>query len=279
MGFSLGGAISGALGGFLVGGPGGAIAGGAAGGFLGGGDPERAKVQFAQAGETEQASAARAELFATELPELPTRKIAPARELTEGQKTARTAATDILQEDFLSAPDVQALIQETIAQGNLLTNRVGRALQASGNITSTPGRDVLGRTVKQIEQSIVARLSPFAESARGRKLEAAKLLEGLEISDVERERIIQQAEFDADFAQKLQTVLQPFTLRKPLLESIIGLQPAQQPIITGGGASDPLGGFGDIIGPLLSNILKGGGNSGPSLADIGGIETLAQIFR
>lgn len=261
MGFSLGGAISGALGGFLVGGPTGAVVGGAAGGFAGG-DREKAKVEFAKVPETEQAQAARAELFglaAGELPDIPRREIAKAAPPTERRELARGEITRTLEEDFFEAPDVQAIIAETVEQGNLLTNRIQRALRATGAITATPGRDILGRTVGKIQQSIVAALSPFAERARGRRLEAAKLLEGLELSDAERDRILRQAELDARFEELSKERMLPFTLRAPLLEAITGLQPAVQPIVTGGGATDPLGGFGGIIGPLLSSILRGGG--------------------
>ena len=50
----------------------------------------------------------------------------------------------------------------------------------------------------------------------------------------------------------------PATVQAPLLQAILGLQPALQPVIQGGGAKDPLGGFGELLGPLLAAQLKKG---------------------
>ena len=259
MGFSLGGAISGALAGFSLGGPLGAVAGGVGGGVLGGGKTERASVNFARVPETEQEQVVRGQLFdlaQKDLPDVPTRQIAQPGAKTPTATKARESLVGELDIDFFDREDVQGIIQEAVQRGDLLANRLARGLQASGNITSTTGRDVLGRAVTDVQKSISASLSPFAERQAGRKVEVARLLEGLELSDSERKRITEQAGFDATFQQQQQERIEPFTLQADLLRSILGEQPAVQPLVTGGGAKDPLGGFGDIIGQLLSGVLN-----------------------
>ncbi len=266
MGFNIGGAITGALGGFLTGaGPVGAIIGGAAGGFLAGGG-EKAKTTFAKLPQTKQAQTARAELFelATgKLPEVPRREIAPAQPLGKERRLARETALELAEpQDFFSLPEVQGIVMEATQRGDLLTNRVARMLQASGNITSTTGRDVLGRAVTDVQKSIAASLAPFAMEERARRERLIPMLETLGITEAEMARITTQAELDALFQQKLGELSLQTGYKPGLLKSIIGLQPGLQPQITGGGATDPLGGFGQLIGPLLSGALKGGGSGG-----------------
>ena len=270
MGFSIKSIVGGGIGGVLrfgVGGPLGALVGAGIGsGFLGG-DSEEAKLQFAQAPESQQAQAARAELFALtkeKPPEIPTRGIAGIGERTEEQKLARATAKELIQPvDILKLPEVQGTIQRTVEEGNLLANRLGRGLQATGSFTTTGGRDVLGRAVTNIQERLTAQLAPFIENERRRRASLIPFLEGVGLSDLERTRLFEQAGLDATFAQEFGTSRQTQDFTVPLLQSIIGLQPAQIPIVSGGGASDPLGGFGSIIGPLLGASIGGGGFSLP----------------
>lgn len=268
MGFNIGGAITGALGGLLVGGPGGAIAGGVAGGFGGGGGggDGGSSVEFARIPSTRQEKVARAKLFEAatgDLPEVPKREIAPLKPLGEERELARKTARELAEpQDFLSLPEVQAIIFEATEKGNLLANRLGRALQATGNITSTTGRDVVGRAVTDVQKSITASLTPFAVEERRRRERLIPTLEALGLTEEERRRGVTQAEKNALFEQQLRELSLETDFRPNLLRSIIDAQPAVQPILPTQGAG-PLGGFESIIGPLLAATLTGkGGGSG-----------------
>ena len=259
MGFSLGGSLTGALGGFLVGGPVGAVVGGAAGGALGGSGTKGASTSFATVPQTPEAEAARKRLFGIseeDPPAIPRQQIAPLAPLGEERTLARETAKELIQpQDFFSLPEVQGIINEARMTGDLLANRLGRALQASGNITSTSGRDVLGRAVTDVQKSLAASLAPFASEERSRRANLIPILESLGFTEEERERAIRQAEKDALFQQEFaeSRQLQDFTI--PLLQSIISLQPGVQPIIKGEGTSS-LSEFAPLIGPLLTGVIN-----------------------
>ena len=223
----------------------------------GGGDVKMQKVP-----ETKEATAARKKLYEMAtgpVPEIPKREIAPLPEMTEERQLARTTAKELVQpQDIFSLPEVQGIIQEANVTGNLLTNRLGRALQASGNLTSTPGRDVLGRAVTEVQKSLAASLAPFASEERGRRASMIPLLESLGLTEEMRARGVTQAEYDAIF-QKLSTETNlPMTFTKPLLESVLGLQPGVQPIIQGQQPS-AITQLAPLIGPMLSAAIMGGG--------------------
>lgn len=212
-------------------------------------------VDMKQVPETEAAKKARAKLLEMAegpLPKIPTRGIAPAPEMTEERQLARTTAKEMVQpQDIFSLPEVQGIIQEATTAGNLLANRLARALQASGNITSSPGRDVLGRAVTDVQKSIASSLAPFAMEERGRRASMIPLLEGMGLTEEERGRGISQAELDALFEKMATETQLPMTFRAPLLQSIIGSQPPVLPIIQGQQPS-AISQFAPLIGPLLS---------------------------
>lgn len=159
-------------------------------------------------------------------PAIPRRGIAPLPERTAERDLARTTATELAQPvDIFSLPEVQGIISEAIRSGDLLANRLGRALQAAGALTSTPGRDILGRSVTDVEKSITASLATFATEERRRRERLIPQLESLGLTEEERARGVTQAEKDALFEQETleSRQLQDFTI--PLLQSIIGLQP------------------------------------------------------
>lgn len=235
--------------------------------IFGGGDSKDPKVSFQTIPQTEEAKKARtrlSELAAGPPPAVPRRKIAPLPPITEERKLARTTAKELIQpQDFLSLPEVQGIIQESIEQGDLLANRLGRGLQAAGAFTSTPGRDVLGRAVTNVQKSLAASLAPFAAEERRRRTGLIPVLEGLGLTEEERARGVTQAEKDALFQQQLTESEQLQTFTIPLLQSIIGLQPGVLPIISGGGAGPTsLEGLSGIIGPLLTSVLQSGDGGG-----------------
>ncbi len=218
-------------------------------------------VDFAGVPETEEAVAARKKLFELgtgPLPKIPLRGVAELPPITEERKIARATSKEFAQPtDFLQLPEVQAIIQEAVRKGDLLANRLGRGLQKAGSLTSTPGRDVLARSVTDVQKSITASLAPFAVEERARRERQIPILEALGLTEEERARGVSQAKLDAIF-QKLSTETQlPITFIKPLLEAVLGNQPSVQPIIQGQQPS-LLSEIGPLIGPLLAQALKPG---------------------
>lgn len=260
MGFDIGKAFGGGGLGFLVGGPAGAAIGAGLGGFLGGDDSSKSNIGFANIPPTSQAQVARAKLFELAKgppPDVPVRRIAAPGPLGEERVLARETAKELAQPvDIFSLPEVQGIIQETVQQGNLLANRLGRGLQTVGAFTTTPGRDILGRATTEVQKSLAASLAPFAESERARRRGLIPELERLGLTEELRRQGFTQAELDALFQQETTRAQQLQTFTIPLLQSIIGLQPGVLPIISGGGAGPTsLEGLSTIIGPLLSSIL------------------------
>lgn len=244
------------------------------GGLLGGGGgSNETKVTFQKVPQTEGADIARArleEIAAGPLPEVPLQGVAPLQPLGEERQLARSTAKELIQPmDFLSLPEVQGIIQNTVEKGDLLANRLGRMLQTAGSLTSTPGRDILGRTVKEVEGNIAAALAPFAAEERARRTSLIPVLEGLGLTQEDRIRGVEQAGLTAQFQQETTQSNQIQNFLIPLLERIIALQPGLQPIIQSGG-SGGLGGLESLIGPIIQLLSGGGGSAGPALVASGG---------
>ena len=222
-------------------------------------------VKMQEVPETEEVKKARkrlAEMAAGPVPEIPQRGVAPLPEMTEERKLARTTAKEMIQpQDIFSLPEVQGIIMEAKQSGNLLANRISRALQASGNLTSTTGRGVLGRTVTEIQKSLAASLAPFAMEERGRRQSMIPILESLGLTEEERGRGVTQAQFDAIYEREATEAQLPMTFTAPLLQSIIGSQPSVLPIIQGQHPS-AISQYAPLIGPLLSAAMTSGGKSG-----------------
>lgn len=179
--------------------------------------------------QTEAATAARKRLEALaegEPPEVPLRRIAPPGPLGEERTLARETAKELAQPiDFLSLPEVQGIIQETIKRGDLLINRIGRSLQTAGAFTSTPGRDITGRAVTDVQKSLAASLAPFASEERARRKSLIPVLEQLGLTEELRAQGFSQSQLDALFAKETTESQQLQTFTIPLLQSIIGNQP------------------------------------------------------
>jgi len=226
--------------------------------IFGGGKQE---VKFTPIPQSKQAEEARKRLYemATgEPPSVPRQKVAPLPKMGEERELARETAKEMIQpQDIFSLPEVQGIIQEATVTGNLLTNRLGRMLQAAGSLTATTGRDVLGRAVTDVQKSLASSLAPFAMEERTRRREMIPLLESLGLTEEERERVLSQAELDAIFRQELTESQQLQTFIIPLLQSVIEQQPGVQPMITGG-KPGLLSQLAPIIGPVLGAYMMGG---------------------
>jgi hypothetical protein len=241
--------------------------------FGGGDDPE---LTFKTVPQTPGATESRKrleELAFGEPPDVPRQKIAPLPARTEERDIARTTAKELIApQDIFSLPEVQGIIQEARVTGDLLANRLSRMLQASGNLTSTTGRDVLGRAVTDVQKNLAASLAPFASEERRRRTSLIPVLETLGLTEEERERAIGQAEFDALFQQESTESKQLETFIIPLLKSIIELQPGQQPIIQKEGLSTASS-LGKAFMPMLMQLgaaglsggLSGGGQTGVNM--------------
>jgi hypothetical protein len=183
------------------------------------------------------------------MPNVPLQGVAdtPTRE----QILARDTATQMAQPtDIFSLPEVQGVIQKTMQEGNLLANRLSRSLQLSGNLTSTPGRDVLGRAVSDVQSNLSASLADFANQERNRRVNLIPVLESLGQAD----QATQQNKLNALFNQQTTQSNQTQSYLIPLLQTIMGSQPgvtvdAQEPSIF------------SQISPLLSTGIGAWANS------------------
>lgn len=222
-------------------------------------------VSYPELPQSKEAIESRKRLFefaSGEPPEVPLRKIAPLPPRTEERDIARQTAKELIQpQDIFALPEVQGIIQEATVRGNLLANRLGRGLQSAGAFTTTPGRDVLGRVVTDVQKNLASSLAPFAMEERARRRGLIPVLEGLGLTEEERARGFSQAELDALFEKEFAESKQLETFTIPLLKSIIGLQPGVQPIIQGQKPS-AISELAPLIGPLLSAIMMSGGGGG-----------------
>ena len=225
-------------------------------------------IEFATVPQTKAAEEARARLTKISKeppPAIPLRGTAPLEPMGEERILARETAKELAQpQDFLSLPEVQAIIAEAREAGDLLTNRLGRGLQKVGAAAGTPGRDVLGRAVSEVEQGITARLAPFAQEERARRERQIGTLETLGLTEEFRKQGFGQAELDALFSQEFGESRQVQDFIIPLLQSIIGLQPGIIPILPQEKPSF-LSQIAPILGPALGGLLSrspaGGGTA------------------
>lgn len=232
------------------------------------GAPDEAK--FIKPEEEKAAKDARAKLVAkTETGLLPTplRGVAEVAAPTAESKLARSTATDLAkpreQFDFASSPEVQGIIQQTVEEGNLLANRIGRSLQKSGGFQATTGRDILGRTVKEVEGNIAANLAQFAEAERGRdfadksrRLNVVSVLERLGLTEETREQQTEQDKLNAIFSQESGELSQEQQLIA-LLQNIIQLDPSRNAQLTvqeaRPGLIEQINAIGSVFAPRQSN--------------------------
>lgn len=241
-------------------------------------------VSYGGVPESPEAIAARKKLWELAQgppPDVPLRKIAPLPAMTEERKAARATGMELIQpQDFMELPEVQGIIYEAVTKGDLLANRLSRGLQSAGALTSTGGRDVLGRAVTDVQKNLASSLAPFAMEERGRRERMIPMLEALGLTEEERKRVFEQAGMSAEYEQELAESKQLETYTIPLLKAIIGLQPAVQPIIPSQQPSF-LSQISPLLGPVLgAAIMKGGAGAGAgSYTPIGpGYPTNTQMF-
>lgn len=152
----------------------------------------------------------------------PTRRIAPATETERfgfdllgdyartvpegyelgGELAKKWATTPV---DVTKIPEFRGVLNKIIEQGQLETGRLGRGLQRTGMATSSPGRDILGRSITGTQERMVGALAPFAEAERGRQFGAISL-------------VGQFAEAEDRAVQERLASIQKYTLQRDLIQ-------------------------------------------------------------
>ncbi len=79
----------------------------------------------------------------------------------------------------LNTPEIQGIIQEVRKTGDLALNRIGRQLQATGTLSTTAGRDIIGRSISETELRTAGALQPILADFRSRRLQATSLVPNL----------------------------------------------------------------------------------------------------
>lgn len=71
---------------------------------------------------------------------------------------------------------IQSAIGEVRREGDLALNRIGRQLQSQGTLSTSGGRDILGRKITDIRQAEISAATPLILAERDRKERATSLL-------------------------------------------------------------------------------------------------------
>lgn len=168
-------------------------------------------------------------------------------ELLEAIELTRGIATDT--SDITQDPGLQAIFREITKQGDIQLGRVGRAAQKRGVLSSTRGgRDVLGRTISDVEGRKVAASVPFLEAEKNRRFNAILNLAGLgeRKTGEEQQRIktglqiggIPRAIEQATSDEKLNAILQNLQFRFGTQANILqGVSTTGTNIVSPGGPS------------------------------------------
>jgi hypothetical protein len=186
----------------------------------------------------------------------------PDRQLALDEATkALTRTSDITQR-----PEIQAALAETMRKGNLLSNRLGRKLQMTGNLSSTPGRDILGRAASDVEQqmfSVLAGLGLQEEQnrlsmiptvdtlARGKENQALEQLSAYKGFDLTRPLAEQEAA--TKYQQEMTKYGEPLQIASILSQVLSGAQPNS--VVSGGSGTSTLAALAPILGPVLGNMM------------------------
>lgn len=280
------------------------LGGGALGGLLGG--DEKSEVQIP--GQVTNSLQSLQDIARSGTPDLPTQQIAglsgsEQTGIDEIQKLIAAGGTSSSFQDaqsritaFLDAPldiaqtpEFQAIIRAAQDTGNDAVNQTLRRIQLSGVNNSSPGGKAVGREIGKTQQSIVAQLAPFAESARNRRFQALNQLlnigqfetqntqnlanKSLQIGGLERG--IDQAGLDASFNTAQQKALFPFRETAGIHNMIIGGGAPLTQVIDPRATTDFSNALGGATGAaqLLPFLTGGGGGGG---GQIGG-GTLAKL--
>ena len=140
-------------------------------------------------------------------------------------REAANASTDVTQD-----PSIQALMKVLDERGSRESNRLNRSLMTRG-VTGGSARDELGRNLTEVNNNILATLTPYVEAAKNRKLSAAQLLNQLgESSTLSRlnalsttgslPRTLEQLSNTAEYQQLMQQLLFPYQTQANVASAI-----------------------------------------------------------
>ena len=140
-------------------------------------------------------------------------------------------------------------------------------------MSSTPGRDVLGRAVGDIQARITERLTPFGVQERGfqeadktRRQNLIPVLERLGFVDEAATQQQKQAQLDAIFAKETGESRQIIEFLLPVLSQIIGADPGSSGFVQEGRPGlvsqvGALSSLASIVGPAIGAVSGGGGSN------------------
>jgi hypothetical protein len=144
----------------------------------------------------------------------------------------KTATTPV---DITQIPEYKGLLDTVLEEGRLEANRLGRTLQQTGGAESTPGRDILARSVDATTAKALGALAPYAADERNKRFNAISLLnmlagdtEAAEINKIKTgvdagrlPRSINQAAGDAQFQQQMTETMFPYNVLAALARANI----------------------------------------------------------
>jgi len=212
------------------------------------------KARFYDPPEVAAARGWLTELLNRPVPQFPTGQIAPLSGLEEKglglaerfagaapgaeRETAMGEALRVMTTpvDISKLPEFKPLVSEVMKSGNLMLNRMGRTLQGSGSLKSSPGARVLSRGVSDVAERLGATLAPYAESERGRRFASIPLVsdladkamnEAIQKINVAMQtgalpRGLEQAALEREFEQIMQTLMFPYTTQADVASRIFG---------------------------------------------------------
>lgn len=206
---------------------------------------------------------------------------------SEQRKFVESQVRDFATEkDITKMPEYESVINRIVDEGNLIANRLSRGLRMTGNAPTQAGagRDMLGRSVGETQERLMAVLAPYASQERGRRFGALETLEGLETGKEQRMlqkagvaseagqavRSLDQAVMDALYTAQQQELTHQWQTVPNILQSII--QGGGQLATVTGGEPSTFSQLLPLAGPILTSILQGGGQDGQTESGGQGID-------
>ncbi len=177
----------------------------------------------------------------------------------------------------LNTPEIQGIIQEVRKTGDLALNRIGRQLQATGTLSTTAGRDIIGRSISGTERATAAAVSPLLANFRAQRLQATSLVPnlvgaragitagrvGVGAAAGQLQRDLAQRVEDAIFTRE-QSMFDFSTTGRASIASLLLQSPTA--VVTGGGPSE-LGKIANVVSDISSIV-------GPVAGIVGGLGSL-----
>lgn len=232
----------------------------------------------------EDVSIPRRQITATNELETKTRDLAnrfvdsgPSKDRQFAQERAREFASG---RDVTQLPELQAVMDRILTEGGREARGLARALKITGNDpgTSSKGRDILGRSLTDVQGRLLEAATPFLESERGRQFAAIPLIDDLARAETNEKltqlgvgervgaqvRQLEQLINDATFNQAMQEVEMRYQIQPALLQSAIGAPTTQPNIADRFEAANTAS---EAIGDIFTNIGRMGNNASSSASN------------